>query len=91
MMIGINFLAFLVLAAISVVVVAAKSLVIRRSDTVELLSDLVLAWIGAWVGSPVLGHWFEGVAYQQVFILPALLGAIAALILKTSYYRPKAA
>ena len=91
MMIGINFLAFLVLAAISVVVVAAKSLVIRRSDTVELLSDLVLAWIGAWVGSPVLGHWFEGVAYQQVFILPALLGAVAALILKTSYYRPKAA
>jgi hypothetical protein len=28
-------------------------------------------------------RWFEDVAYRQVFIIPALLGAVAALILET--------
>lgn len=86
-MIGMNFLSFLILAAVSVVVVAGKSLVIKRSDTGDLLADVVVAWIGAWLGSPVLGHWFEAIAYQQVFIIPAFLGAVAALILKTTYSR----
>lgn len=89
-----NFLSFLILAAISVVVVAVKSLVTLRRETrdvPELLSDLVMGWIGAWLGSPVFGYWFEGVSYQQIFIIPAFLGAISAVILKTAYlYRPKA-
>lgn len=91
-MVGRDFLSFLLLAGISIVVVAVKALVTPRRETregSELLSDLVMGWIGGWLGSPVFGHWFEGVAYQQVFIIPAFLGAIAAVILKTAYYRPR--
>lgn len=91
-MIGMSFLSFLVLAAISVVVVAVKGLLTARResrDVPDLLSDLVVGWIGGWLGSPVFGYWFEGVSYQQIFIIPAFLGAIAAVILKTAYYRPR--
>lgn len=93
-MIGIDFLSFLILAAISVVVVAVKAIATRGAsgrDPLELGSDLAVAWVGGWLGSPVFGHWFEGVVYRQTYIIPALVGAIAALLIKTAYYRPRPA
>ena len=33
----------------------------------------VAGWIGAWLGSPVLGYWWFQV--QRIYIIPALLGA----------------
>jgi len=40
-----------------------------------------VGWIRAWLGSPVFGYWFKGLAYQNIYIIPAILGAIAANIL----------
>ncbi len=76
-MIGMDFLSFLVLAAIAIVVTAGKTVIGRGSGP----ADLVVAWLG----SPVFGHWFEGIGYRQVFIVPALLGAAAALTLKETF------
>ncbi|MEM3018443.1 MAG: hypothetical protein QXO25_06150, partial [Candidatus Bathyarchaeia archaeon] len=45
------------------------------------LSKVVVGWIGAWLGSPVFGHWFGGLAYGEVYIIPAVLGAFALEIL----------
>jgi uncharacterized membrane protein YeaQ/YmgE (transglycosylase-associated protein family) len=44
-------------------------------------SKIVIGWIGAWLGSPVFGHWWAGVNYQQVYIIPAILGSLALLVL----------
>jgi uncharacterized membrane protein YeaQ/YmgE (transglycosylase-associated protein family) len=47
-------------------------------------AKVVVAWIGAWLGSPVLGHWphrLPFLHYQDVWIVPAILGATAAVIL----------
>jgi hypothetical protein len=89
-MIGIDFLSFLVLFGISVVVAAAKiviSLTGTRRDPLEVFADLTVAWLGGWLGSPVFGFWFPALRYQEVFIVPALLGAAAAVVLKEWYIR----
>ncbi|HYL64466.1 MAG TPA: GlsB/YeaQ/YmgE family stress response membrane protein [Candidatus Methylomirabilis sp.] len=46
----------------------------------------IAGWIGAWLGSPVLGHWGPGVAH--VYVIPALLGAFIGAFAVTSI--PKA-
>ena len=35
----------------------------------------IAGWVGAWVGSPVLGHWFEKVKLANIYLIPALIGA----------------
>lgn len=90
-MVGISFLAFLTLLGIGTVVVAAKIVISAATSgprsAAEIATDLVFAWIGGWVGSPVFGHWFENVRYQQIYIFPALLGAAAAVLVKHWYDR----
>lgn len=89
-MIGISFLSFLVLLGISVVVAAAKivfSLAAERREPLEFFADLTFAWLGGWLGSPVFGFWFEDLRYEQIFIVPALLGAAGAVILKEWHVR----
>jgi uncharacterized membrane protein YeaQ/YmgE (transglycosylase-associated protein family) len=43
-------------------------------------SKIVVGWIGAWLGSPVFGHWWPGLRYHDVYIVPAILGSLAVLI-----------
>jgi uncharacterized membrane protein YeaQ/YmgE (transglycosylase-associated protein family) len=82
-----DFFTFLILLAVAVVVTAAKVLLMRtRPRPLELGGDLVLGYVGAWLGSPVFGRWFGGISYQNVFIIPALLGAVAVLVMKTAYH-----
>jgi uncharacterized membrane protein YeaQ/YmgE (transglycosylase-associated protein family) len=49
------------------------------------LSKWAVAWIGAWLGSPVLGHWGGYIA--GVYIVPALLGAFVGPFLATAGLR----
>lgn len=87
---GMDFLSFLVLLGISVVVAAAKiviSLAGPGRDPLEFFADLTVAWLGGWLGSPVFGFWFSDLRYQQIFIVPAVLGAAAAVVLKEWYVR----
>jgi len=83
-MIGMDFACFLILLVISIVVSAilhygAKLYVVAGARS--FLAKVIIGWLGAWLGSPVLGHWWEGLAYQKVYIVPAVLGAFALLIL----------
>lgn len=87
-----NFFTFLILLAVAVVVTAAKVLALKEKPRpLELGSDLVLGYVGAWLGSPVFGRWVEGISYQNVSIIPALLGAIAAVAVKAAYYQRRPA
>ncbi len=79
-----NFVSFIILLAIAVVVAVILHFVFNyklRQDWNSIFSEIVFGWIGAWLGSPVLGHWFSGWKYDNVYIIPAILGALALLVI----------
>ena len=83
-MFGMDFISFLILLVISVAVSAALHWGLRYYVIPGLgsyFSKVVIGWIGAWLGSPVFGHWWEGVNYEQVYYIPAILGSLAILVL----------
>ena len=83
-MIGMNFLGFLVLLIISVIVSAVMHYGMKiyiRPGFGSFLSKIIFGWIGAWLGTPVFGEWWEGVKYQDVYVVPAILGSLAILII----------
>jgi len=85
-MIGMNFISFIILLGISLVVSVVMHYVFKyyvRPGLNSFISKVIFGWIGAWLGSPVFGHWFGSVKYDDVYIIPAILGSIAFLILTT--------
>jgi uncharacterized membrane protein YeaQ/YmgE (transglycosylase-associated protein family) len=83
-MIGMSFVSFLILLVISVVVSAILHYVFKfyiRPGYVSFISKIIFGWIGAWLGSPVFGYWFGGLAYEKIYIIPAILGSLALLII----------
>jgi uncharacterized membrane protein YeaQ/YmgE (transglycosylase-associated protein family) len=79
-MLGMSLLSFLILTFIGAVVAATYDYVflyrfLDGNDAV--IGKLIIGWLGAWLGSPVLGHWLWKV--ENVYIVPALLGAIASI------------
>ncbi len=83
-MIGMDFVSFLILLVISIVVSLILHFALKtrvRAGFESFLGTIVWAWIGAWLGSPVFGHWFSGFNYHEVYIIPAILGSFALVIL----------
>jgi uncharacterized membrane protein YeaQ/YmgE (transglycosylase-associated protein family) len=86
-MIGMGFRAFLTLFVISFIVAAIMHNAIRYrflGGVDGFLSKWIVGWVGAWIASPVLGHWFSGVALGGQYIIPAFLGAFALTFLGTA-------
>ena len=89
-MIGMDFISFLILLIISVVVAVILHYALTFyvvCGTTSFLSKVVIGWIGAWLGSPVFGHWWEPLQVCQVYIIPAILGALAILVLAVDVVR----
>ena len=79
-MLGMNLLSFLILTFIGAVVAAVYHYVIRYrflEGNDAMVGKVIIGWLGAWLGSPVLGHWLWKV--ENVYIVPAILGAIATI------------
>ena len=82
-MIGMDSASFLTLLIISLVVSWVLHYPLKYYVTPGLwsyCSKVVVGWFGAWLGSPVFGHWWPGVQVGDVYIVPAVLGAAAMLI-----------
>lgn len=82
-MIGMDFTSFLILLIISIVVAAILHYGLRYYVTPGLgsfCSKIIIGWVGAWLGSPVLGHWWEGLNYGQIYYVPAILGSLGTLV-----------
>jgi uncharacterized membrane protein YeaQ/YmgE (transglycosylase-associated protein family) len=82
-MIGMNLISFVILLVISVVVSFVLHYALKYygiPGIASFFSKVVIGWIGAWLGSPVFGHWWEGLNYQEVYIIPAILGSLALLV-----------
>jgi uncharacterized membrane protein YeaQ/YmgE (transglycosylase-associated protein family) len=79
-MLGMSLLSFLILTFIGAVVAAAYHYVIRYrflEGNDAVVGKLIVGWFGAWLGSPVLGHWLWKV--ENVYVVPAFLGAIVTI------------
>jgi uncharacterized membrane protein YeaQ/YmgE (transglycosylase-associated protein family) len=85
-MIGMDFISFLILLVISVVVSAVLHYGLNFYVTPgfwSFCSKVVVGWIGAWLGSPVFGHWpsrFPFLEHGNVWVIPAILGSLALLL-----------
>ncbi len=83
-MIGMDFISFVILLVIAVAVSAGLHYGMKYyvvAGTASYVSKVVLAWIGAWLGSPVFGHWWPGLSYSEVYFVPAVLGSAALVVL----------
>jgi uncharacterized membrane protein YeaQ/YmgE (transglycosylase-associated protein family) len=80
-MIGMHFWAFLVLSVAGVIAAAVIHYVARYrflEGFDGFLGKVIAGWVGAWLGSPIIGHWFERVKIANIYLIPALLGAFVA-------------
>jgi uncharacterized membrane protein YeaQ/YmgE (transglycosylase-associated protein family) len=92
-MIGMGFGAFLVLLMAALIAAAVLHYLLRYRQLEgfdSFLGKLVAGWIGAWLGSPVLGHWFEPVKLSGIYLIPALLGAFAGAFALTASFKASA-
>lgn len=79
-MLEMSFLSFLTLTIIGAVVAAVYHWVFRYrmlQGVDSAFGKMIVGWVGAWVGSPVLGHWLWKI--ENVYLVPAVLGAIATI------------
>lgn len=82
------FVALLVLGAIAAIVIhfAIGYRVLSKFD--GFMVKWIAGWIGGWLGSPVYGHW--GYNIQNVYIIPALVGAFSLAFLATASVKASA-
>ena len=84
-MIGMSFISFVILLIISVVVSGVLHYGLKYYATPGFESfcfKVVLAWGGAWLGSPVFGYWpnkLPFLHYGDIWFIPAILGSLAVL------------
>ncbi len=89
-MIGMNFWGFLVLLVAALIAAAILHYAIRYRFLEGLdgfLAKWGVGWVAAWLGSPVLGHWFERVKIAGVYLIPALVGAFAGAFGITAFWK----
>ena len=82
------FVALLVLGAIAAIVIhlAIGYRMLRGFD--GFMVKWIAGWIGGWLVSPVYGHW--GYNIQNVYIIPALIGAFSLAFLATASVKASA-
>lgn len=79
-LIGMSFASFVVLLVVSAIAAAIVHWGWRYrlfNGLDGFLGQWMVAWVGAWLGPAVLGHWFDGAMVQGIFLVPAFLGALA--------------
>ncbi|MFQ5548751.1 MAG: hypothetical protein ACE5FV_10690 [Woeseia sp.] len=78
-----DFVSFLVLLIIAVIVAGVLHYPLKYYVTPGIwsyLSKVVIAYVGAHLGAYFFGQWWPGVAYGEIYIVPAALGALAIVI-----------
>jgi uncharacterized membrane protein YeaQ/YmgE (transglycosylase-associated protein family) len=82
------FVGLLVLGAIAAIVIhyAIGYRVLARFD--GFMVKWIAGWIGGWLGSAVYGHW--GYNIENVYIIPALLGAFTLAFLAAASVKASA-
>jgi uncharacterized membrane protein YeaQ/YmgE (transglycosylase-associated protein family) len=82
-LIGMAFSPFLVLVIISAIAAAlvhwgCRYRLFQGID--GFIGQWMVAWVGAWLGPAVLGHWFDSAMAANIYVIPAFLGAFAGAL-----------
>src|SRR5581483_11192208 len=86
-----SFASFLTLLVIGTVMAFLYHYVLRYrflEGIDSLFGKIALGWLGAWLASPVLGHWLWDI--PGVYIIPAILGALTAIHLNVLWWKAAA-
>ena len=89
-MIGMSFTSFMGLLCISVAVALVLHYLVRYRVVEGLdgfLGKVIVGWIGAWLGSPVLGHWPANPTFADIYPVPAFLGSIASVFSVVLFFK----
>lgn len=92
-LIGMHFLSFLILLILSAFAAAVLHWVFGYrlfTGSEGFFAKWVVAWIGAWLGPDVVGHWFGAVMLWNIYIIPALVAAFATSFGVTAFFRAAA-
>jgi uncharacterized membrane protein YeaQ/YmgE (transglycosylase-associated protein family) len=87
-MLGMSLVSFAVLLIIGAVIAVVYHSIARyrfMDGNDAMFGKLIMGWFGGWLGSPVIGHWLWKI--ENVYVVPAILGAIAAIHLTTLMWR----
>jgi len=90
-MIGMSFLACVVLIIISIIVSAILFYVLKKRigrGIQGFIAEIFVGWIGAWLGW-IWGHWWF--KFWDVYIVPAIIGSVATIWIVAALYPPKEA
>jgi uncharacterized membrane protein YeaQ/YmgE (transglycosylase-associated protein family) len=87
-MLGMSFMAFLILLVVGTAIALVYQFALRYrflEGWDSLFGKIALGWLGAWLGSPVLGHWLWQI--EQVYVVPAILGAAIVIHLNVLWWK----
>ncbi len=81
----VEFVSLLILSLIAALIVhyAIRYRHLEGSD--GFIWKWIVGWIGAWLASPVLGHW--GGRVENVYVIPALVGAFIGAFVATAVWK----
>lgn len=89
-MTGMSFLACVALFIIAIVIAAIMyALNIRIGKGVYgFAAEVAVGWVGGWLGW-IWGHWW--IIWWDVYVVPAILGSVATILILATLYPPKEA
>ncbi len=81
-----EFISFIILLVISVIVSAILQFGLKYGPTGPwpYVTKVIVGHYGAWWGTTVYGKWWEGLNYQDIYYIPAVLGAFSLLVFVVS-------
>ena len=85
-----EFLVLLVAGAISATVIHYVAGYRFLTGLDGFLGKWITGWLGAWLGSPVFGHWFQAAKVENIYLVPALLGAFVGSFATTAIWKAAA-
>lgn len=77
---GMSFVSFVVILIVSAIAAAIVHWGFRYrlfNGVDGFLGQWLVAWVGAWLGPAVVGHWFDAAVIGGIFVVPAFIGALA--------------
>jgi hypothetical protein len=74
------FLALLIISGVAAAIVHWGFRYRLFSSWDGFVGQWMVAWVGAWLGPSVLGHWFDSALLWHIYVVPALLGGLAGAI-----------
>ena len=90
-MIGMSFLACVVLIIISIIVSAILFYLAKikiGEGITGFIAEIFVGWVGAWLGW-IWGHWWF--KFWDVYIVPAIIGSVATIWIIATLYPSKEA